>query len=251
MTEVRALVAGNWKMNGLRASANEASELADLLRHGDEAACDVLLCPPFTLLMPFSHILEGSGIELGAQDCHRANSGPHTGDIGAPMLRDAGCEYVIVGHSERRTNHGEDSQLVGEKARAAHEAGLTAIICVGESRSERKAGRTLDVVDQQLQASIPGNSRFQNTVIAYEPVWAIGSGETPSRAEISEVHAFIHKRLANRFGGDGASMRILYGGSVTPKNARDLMSIRNVNGALVGGASLRAIDLNGIIEAYR
>jgi triosephosphate isomerase len=251
MAEIRALVAGNWKMNGLMESSKEARDLAVAIADGKPAHCTVLLCPPFTLLAPFSRLLEGSAIALGGQDCHDNRSGAHTGDVSAEMLKDAGCEYVIVGHSERRADHGEGDALVGAKAFAAQEVGLKAIVCIGETQAEREAGQTLDVVGKQLAGSLPKGSNNRNTLIAYEPVWAIGTGLTPSPEDVSQVHNLIRQNLTARFGVEGAGMQILYGGSVKPSNAGELMAVENVNGALVGGASLRAADLNGIIDAYR
>ena len=251
MAEIRALVAGNWKMNGLMESAAEARALDGHLKADPAAECSVLLCPPFTLLAPFSNLLAGSNIALGGQDCHSLHSGAHTGDISAAMLKDAGCDYVIVGHSERRADHGEDDALVRAKALAVHEAGLKAIVCIGETHGERQAGQTLEVVQNQLAGSLPDGSNRQNTMVAYEPVWAIGTGLTPSTEDVGEVHGLIRQNLMTRFGADGAGMNILYGGSVKPSNARQLMSVENVNGALVGGASLKASDLNGIVDAYR
>lgn len=251
MAEIRALVAGNWKMNGLMESAAEARALAGFLKADAAAGCAVLLCPPFTLLAPFSSLLEGTGIALGGQDCHSGQAGAHTGDISAEMLKDLGCEYVIVGHSERRADHRENNALVRAKAEAAREAGLKAIICIGETQDERQAGQTLEVVQNQLADSLPNGSNPQNTLVAYEPVWAIGTGLTPALEDVGEVHNLIRQNLTARFGADGAGMNILYGGSVKPSNAGQLMAVDNVNGALVGGASLQAHEFNRIIDAYR
>lgn len=246
---VRPLVAGNWKMNGLKASLAEVVRLRDKLAGQTELPCEVLICPPATLLMALGEAA-GGAIATGGQDCHAKVSGAHTGDISAAMLADAGAKYVIVGHSERRADHGETSAAVEAKARAAHEAGLAAIICIGETEAERDDDRTLIVVEAQLAASVPGNATAANTVVAYEPVWAIGTGRTPTPAEVAEVHGYIRARLTARFGGEGAAMRILYGGSVKPGNAKELMAVPHVNGALVGGASLKADDFWGIISAY-
>ena len=251
MAEIRALVAGNWKMNGLMESATEARALAEFLSRDAVTGCSILLCPPFTLLVPFASLFESTGVWLGGQDCHSNRGGAHTGDISAEMLKDLGCEYVIVGHSERRADHGEDDALVRAKAEAAHEAGLKAIVCIGETRDKREAGQTLDIVHKQLAGSLPDGSDGQNTLVAYEPVWAIGTGLTPSLVDVGEVHSLIRQALTARFGTDGARMTILYGGSVKPSNARELMAVDNVNGALVGGASLKAHEFNGIIDAYR
>jgi triosephosphate isomerase len=244
-------VAGNWKMNGTGASLAEIGSLIDRLQSSPVPRADVLVCPPVTLLFLAHELMCDSGIALGAQDCHVAASGAHTGDISAEMLADAGATYVIVGHSERRADHGENSALVRAKAEAAHRAHLVSIICIGETEAERRAGRTLEIVGAQLQASLPSGANAANTVIAYEPVWAIGSGLTPSDADIAEVHGFIRNGLAQRLGeAEGAQARILYGGSVKPANAATILAIANVNGALVGGASLTAKDFFAIISAY-
>jgi triosephosphate isomerase len=246
---IRPLVAGNWKMNGLAAELAEAEALAEALRRTPVAA-DVMLCPPATLLAPMAAAVKGSAVLLGGQDCHTAPSGAHTGDIAAPMLADAGARAVIVGHSERRAAHGELDRTVRAKAEAAHAAGLTAIICVGETAGERQADLTETVVRRQLAGSLPDAARAASTVIAYEPVWAIGSGLTPTAEDVARVHAAIRQALTDRYGEEGAGMRILYGGSVKPANARELLAVKHVNGALVGGASLKAADFLGIIAAY-
>ena len=248
---IRPLVAGNWKMNGLGASVAEAAWLIELMGDAGGAGCDVMLCPPATLLPVMAGTVAGSPVLLGGQDCHGEVSGAHTGDISAEMLADAGCAAVIVGHSERRADHGEGNELVCAKAGAAHRAGLVAIICVGETGRERDAGTTLDVLATQLAASVPDGATAQNTVIAYEPVWAIGSGRTPALDEVAEAHGFIRATLGTRFGDSGARMRLLYGGSVKAANAAELMAVENVNGALVGGASLKAADFWGIIATYQ
>lgn len=246
----RPLVAGNWKMNGLTASLLEAEKLAAGVASGQTGGCEAMLCPPATLLAPM-HAKLGSGpVLLGGQDCHAAASGAHTGDISAEMIKDAGGVAVIVGHSERRADHGEDNAVVQAKALAAHRAGLIAIVCVGETEAERNAGKALEVVGRQLAGSLPDGANAANLVVAYEPVWAIGTGRTPTAADVAEVHAFIRAQLLARF-PDGAAFRILYGGSVKPSNAAELMGVANVNGALVGGASLKAEDFLGIIAAYR
>jgi triosephosphate isomerase len=244
---IRPLVAGNWKMNGLTASLAEAEAMAKGL--SNEAA-DVLICPPATLVARLAATLGGSRIAVGGQDCHAKASGAHTGDISAEMLRDAGASAVIVGHSERRTDHLESDALVKSKAEAAHRAGLVAIVCVGETAAERQSGQTLTVVGRQLAGSLPDSCRAADTIIAYEPVWAIGTGLTPTVADVAEVHGAIRAALAARFGGEGEAMRILYGGSVKASNAKELMAVANVNGALVGGASLKAADFLGILAAY-
>lgn len=246
---IKALVAGNWKMNGTTASLREPRLLAGMLRDV-KLKCDVLVCPPATIARRVKSVMKGSKVKVGGQDCHWNASGAHTGDISAEMLRDAGCTAVIVGHSERRTNHAETDEMVSKKAKAALSAGLTAIICIGETLEQRKSGKTLDIVSTQLEGSVPKDSTAANTVIAYEPVWAIGTGLTPTVAEVAEVHTHIRRQLEKVAGGEGASMRILYGGSVKPSNAAELMAADNVNGALVGGASLKAADFIGIIKAY-
>ncbi|WP_262691615.1 triose-phosphate isomerase [Kordiimonas aestuarii] len=245
-----ALVAGNWKMNGLASSQAELEALAAMLKEGGKAACDVLICPPFTLVSAFA-TAGYTGIAIGAQDCHTAASGAHTGDISVEMLRDAGASYVIVGHSERRADHAETDALVAQKAAAVLGAGLKAIVCVGETEAERDAGRTLEVVLSQIGQSLPDAATAENTIVAYEPVWAIGTGRTPTVEDVAEVHTAIRKSLVERFGDAGEGFAILYGGSVKPSNAAELMAAANVNGALVGGASLKAADFNGIIDAYR
>jgi triosephosphate isomerase len=247
----RPLVAGNWKMNGLRAQLEEAAKVREAAGSGAGYAADVMICPPATLISALAQAAAGSRMLVGGQDCHVAASGAHTGDISAEMLRDAGAGAVIVGHSERRSDHGETDRIVRAKAEAAHRAGLTAIVCVGETIGERRAGLTLAVVARQVAASLPEGSTAENTVVAYEPVWAIGTGVTPTPADVAEVHAAIRAQLVGRFGTTGGGMRILYGGSVKPSNARELMSIQNVDGALVGGASLKAADFLGILDAYR
>ncbi|HYD15431.1 MAG TPA: triose-phosphate isomerase [Hyphomicrobium sp.] len=246
---IRPLVAGNWKMNGLGTALSEAAAVRDALP-ALGAAPEVMICPPATLLAPLATASRGSALAVGAQDCHTASSGAHTGDISAEMIKDAGASAVIVGHSERRADHGELDRVVRAKASAAHRAGLAAIVCLGETKGERLAGLTLDVVNRQLKASLPDSASDTNTVIAYEPIWAIGTGLTPSTADVAEVHAAIRKSLEARFGAAGSKMRILYGGSVKPSNAKELLSLPNVNGALVGGASLKADDFLAIIRAY-
>lgn len=249
MTETRRpLIAGNWKMNGLKASANE---LAAIGQGADKVwrKADLLICPPATLLFTSAAIVIGSKVAIGAQDCHPAASGAHTGDLSAEMLADAGATAIIVGHSERRTDHHETDAQVRAKAEAAWRAGLVAIVCVGETQAERDAGKTLDVVGQQLGGSVPDGATAANLVLAYEPVWAIGTGRTPTTRDVEEVHKLIRDRLKDRFSGEGASVRILYGGSVKPSNAAELMAVANVDGALVGGASLKAVDFLAIAAA--
>jgi triosephosphate isomerase (TIM) len=244
------LVAGNWKMNGLTASS---SELAKVIAGSGAFAgkADLMVCPPATLIANFCAAARGSAITIGAQDCHPEVAGAHTGDISAEMLADAGARAVIVGHSERRSDHHETDAQVRAKAQAAWRAGLSAILCVGEQRAEREAGKTLDVVGRQIDGSVPDGATAAKLVIAYEPVWAIGTGLTPTPTDVAEAHAFIRKRLSTRFGDNGGTIRILYGGSVKPDNAAKLLTVADVNGALVGGASLRADDFLGIAAVYR
>jgi len=245
----RKLAAGNWKMNGLTGSIVELEALIEGV--GTDPDCDVLICPPSTLITRFADRASGSAITIGGQDCHAGAAGAHTGDISAEMLKDAGATHVIVGHSERRSDHGEDDATVNAKTRAAWRAGLTAIVCIGESEAERDAGQTLAIVGEQLTSSLPDGAAAGNTVIAYEPLWAIGTGRTPSGEDIATVHQAIREMLEKRFGGEGSSIRILYGGSMNPGNAAEIMAIENVDGGLVGGASLKAADFLQVIEAAR
>ena len=250
--DVQPLVAGNWKMNGSRAMLDEISQLRDGLSDPDLAGTvDVMICPPATLLVPMIQAAQKSALQVGGQDCHWNESGAHTGDISAEMLKDAGATAVIVGHSERRADHYETDKIVKSKAEAAHRAGLTAIVCIGETAGERAAGLAQKVAERQLLASLPENATAQNTIIAYEPVWAIGTGLTPTVEDVREMHGFLRQSAITAFAGDGAEVRLLYGGSVKPANAVELMGVPNVNGALVGGASLKAVDLLGIIAAYK
>lgn len=244
------LVAGNWKMNGLSESC---AELAKIIAGSERLAgkTELMVCPPATLMAGFATAARGSRVTIGGQDCHYEASGAHTGDISAEMLADAGARAVIVGHSERRTDHHEMDPQVRVKAQAAWRAGLTAIVCIGEQRAEREAGKTLAVVGRQLLGSLPDGATNANLVVAYEPVWAIGTGLTPTPVDVAEVHAFVRKQLADRLGAEGHRVRILYGGSVKPGNARELLTIPEVNGALVGGASLKAEDFLGIAAVYR
>ena len=251
MAGKRPLVAGNWKMNGLGASLAELKAFKDRLAQNPVPEAEIMVCPPATLLAQARYALTGSKVMLGAQDCHPMPSGPHTGDISAEMLADAGAHAVIVGHSERRTDHGETDALVNAKARAAFRAGLTAIICIGETEQERRDGAILEIVRRQLQGSLPQEARASDTVIAYEPVWAIGSGLTPTPADIAEVHGFIRGELGRLLGhAEAGALRILYGGSVKPANASELLFVPDVDGALVGGASLKASDFYAILSAY-
>ena len=243
----RKLAAGNWKMNGLGDALVELRALADAPAPNET---DILICPPATLLSRAADAVRDSAIALGGQDCHANGSGAHTGEISAEMLRDAGASAVILGHSERREDHDEHDEDVRAKARAAWAAGLTAIVCMGESLAQREADNTLDIIGGQLAGSIPDNATGENLVVAYEPIWAIGTGRVPTIAQIGEVHDFIRARLERRFGpGVGRSVRLLYGGSVKPDNASEIFSVPNVDGALVGGASLKANDFRAIIDA--
>jgi len=243
---IRPLIAGNWKMNGLRASMAEFElMLAGTAEVADRA--DLLVCPPATLVAAFAETARGSsGLAIGAQDCHPDPSGAHTGDISAEMLADAGARAVIVGHSERRADHGESDALVRQKAEAAWRAGLAAIVCIGETRQQRDSGQAVAICRDQLKGSLPDGAHEDNLVVAYEPVWAIGTGLTPTLADIEQIHQVIRGVLTMRFSAEGAGMRVLYGGSVKPSNARELLSIANVNGALIGGASLKAADFLAI-----
>jgi triosephosphate isomerase len=238
-------------MNGLAASLAELKTLKRRLEQSPVPEAEIMVCPPATLLAQARWALNGSDILLGAQDCHPLSSGAHTGDISAEMLADAGASAVIIGHSERRKDHGETDALVNAKARAAFRAGLAAIICVGETQDQRDQGQTLDVVRRQLEGSVPEGARGNNTVIAYEPVWAIGSGVTPTPADIAEVHGFLRSELGRLLGkAQIGALRILYGGSVKPANACELLFVPDVDGALVGGASLTAADFYAILSAY-
>lgn len=243
----RKIAAGNWKMNGLKASI---AELEALKGSTKGATCDIILCPPATLVAAMADVAAGSGIVIGGQDCHWNETGAHTGDTSAEMLADAGAAAVILGHSERRADHGETDAEVNKKSQAAWRAGLQAIICVGETEGQRDAGETLDVIGGQLDGSTPEGATAENTIIAYEPVWAIGTGRTPTLAEVGEVHDFLRGKLVTRFGDKiGNGVRILYGGSVKPSNAEEIFAVSNVDGGLVGGASLKASDFSGIVAA--
>ena len=243
----RKLAAGNWKMNGTAASL---SELVELASHLDPTDAETLICPPAPLLYRACEKARGTGIAIGAQDCHMQADGAFTGDVSATMIADTGASYVIVGHSERRDAHEETNGDIRKKARSAWAADLTAIICIGESGDDREADNTLDIIAGQLSGSVPDGATGENTVIAYEPIWAIGTGKVPTLAQIIEVHDFIRARLIARFGAaDGDAIRLLYGGSVKPGNAAEIFTAENVDGALVGGASLKAADFAPIIKA--
>jgi triosephosphate isomerase len=244
---MRPLIAGNWKMNGLAADLEEAAAIAEGAR-AVEGRVDVMLCPPATLLAQMRWRTRNTPLLLGGQDCHAKGSGAHTGCISAEMLAEAGASAVIVGHSERRTDHRESDSEVRGKAEAALRAGLTAIVCIGETERERDAGSTLDVLSRQLEGSVPDGAA-EKTVIAYEPVWAIGTGRTPSEDDIATVHAHIRAGLDARFGAAGREIRILYGGSMKPANAAAILAVPEVNGGLIGGASLKAADFLAIVRA--
>ncbi|GAA4250486.1 triose-phosphate isomerase [Azospirillum formosense] len=251
MAARRKLIAGNWKMNGLKADGLDlASDLAGRLTGAGTVAFDMLVCPPFPLLFPVGDAISGSPLALGAQDCHAKTSGAHTGDVSPAMLTDAGCRYVILGHSERRADHAESDAQVAAKAAAAHKAGLIAIICVGETEAQRDAGQANAVVASQLKGSIPEGATAANTVIAYEPVWAIGTGKTATPDDVKAMHAHIRAELAGKT-ADPEAVRVLYGGSVKPGNAAELMAVENVDGALVGGAALKADDFWAIATSCR
>lgn len=246
---LKKLIAGNWKMNKTKAEGlSLAKDLSGKMESLDKAAFDLLLCPPATLIDTVSVAVASSGILVGGQDCHFEGAGAHTGDISAEMLKDLGCTHVIVGHSERRANHSETSSLVAKKAAAAQAQKLTAIICVGETAEDRDSGRATEIVAKQLDGSLPPTALPENTVIAYEPVWAIGTGKTATPDDIRDMHAFIRTALANLI-DEPEKVRILYGGSVKPDNAGDIFATENVDGALVGGASLKAEDFWGIAQS--
>jgi triosephosphate isomerase (TIM) len=248
--DIRPLVAGNWKMNGLRAELDQIRAIAQGADGPVGDIVDMLLCPPATLLYVATALAEDSRLSIGAQDCHTAQAGAHTGDVSAAMIADCMASHVIVGHSERRADHGEDDATVRAKAEAALNAGLCAIVCIGETEAERRAGTTLDVLKAQLAGSVPDQATAATVIIAYEPVWAIGTGLTPSAGDVAEAHSFLRAELTTRFGAQGGRMRILYGGSVKPGNAAELMAIDHVDGALVGGASLKADDFLAICACY-
>ena len=248
--DIKPLVAGNWKMNGLKASLQELTAMGAGYDSALQGKIDMMICPPATLVLTAAHVALGTGIAIGGEDCHANKSGAHTGDISAEMLKDAGATAVIVGHSERRTDHGESNATVKAKAEAGLRAGLLTIVCIGETETQRKSGETLAVIKDQLDGSMPEHAKASEVVVAYEPVWAIGTGLVPSSDDVKEAHAFMRENLTARFGDEGAKMRLLYGGSVKPSNAVELMGIANVDGALVGGASLKADDFLGICAAY-
>ncbi|MCW1951865.1 MAG: triose-phosphate isomerase [Octadecabacter sp.] len=239
---MKRFVVGNWKMNGRIADLDDYFELCDAFKN---PMVDVMICPPSTLISRMTN----TSIMIGAQDCHMAVAGAHTGDVSAEMLADAGATKVITGHSERRTDHGETDEMVAAKTNAAWNAEMQVILCIGETEAQYRAGETLNVLKAQMAASIPDGANAHNLTVAYEPVWAIGTGLTPNLQEIADVHAVLRAELVKRFGDEGAGMRLLYGGSVKASNARDIFRLDNVDGALVGGASLKAADFIPIIDA--
>ena len=243
---MKKLAAGNWKMNGTQASL---AEVTALIGAHPAPACEMLLCPPATLIARMTDAAKGSALKVGAQDCHARPQGAHTGDISVAMLKDAGATHVILGHSERRTDHGETDAQVHAKAGAVVDAGLIAIVCIGETEAERDAGQTLAVIGSQIDGSIPLGATAANLVVAYEPVWAIGTGRTPTLSEIAEVHSFLRGRLRGLIGDEAEGVRLLYGGSVKPSNATEIFAVPHVDGALVGGASLKAADFGAIVAA--
>lgn len=243
---MKKLAAGNWKMNGTTAALDE---MRALLAAHPAPACEMLLCPPATLIAQAAYHTKGKALHIGGQDCHAKASGAHTGDVSAAMLKDAGASHVILGHSERRADHAETNAQVKAKAEAALAADLIAIVCLGETEAQRDAGETLALCGNQLHGSIPTGATAANLVIAYEPVWAIGTGRTPTLDQIAEVHAFLRAELVKALGEDGQGVRILYGGSVKPSNAADIFAVKDVDGALVGGASLKAVDFGAIVAA--
>jgi triosephosphate isomerase len=253
MSSRKILIAGNWKMNGLvKDGVGLANALAGRMKNAGPTLFDLLICPPFTLIARVGEALAGSPVFLGGQDCHPKPKGAHTGDVSAPMLADLGCRYVIVGHSERRTDHRETDAMVAAKAAAAQTAGLRPIVCVGETEAERNAGKTIAVVDRQIAGSVPSGSHAGNLVIAYEPVWAIGTGRTPTTSEVADVHGRIREVLGGLLGkAETEKVRILYGGSMKPANAAELLALADVDGGLIGGASLVADDFWKIGEAAK
>ena len=246
---MRSLIAGNWKMNGLRADSLERLQALQAMAAKAAPGCDVLVCPPATLIGDAVAALKGAPITVGGQDCHGEDKGAFTGDVAAPMLADIGCSHVIVGHSERRQGHGESDAMVAAKAAAAHRAALVAIVCLGETAQEREQGRAAAVVTGQLAGSLPPSANAANTVVAYEPIWAIGTGNTATPADVAEIHAVLRAELKAMLAGEGEAVRLLYGGSVNAGNAHELLRVPHVNGALVGGASLKPMDFWAIVDA--
>ena len=251
MATSRRLLAGNWKMNGTRASLSEIAALRDAVAAGRTRGADVLICPPFTLVMAAADLCAGTGLMIGGQDCDAHPAGASTGDVSAEMLRDAGAGAVIVGHSERRAHRGDTDAVVRAKAEAAGRAGLMAILCVGETRAEHDRGETLRVIGRQIDDSVPPSASAAGLALAYEPVWAIGTGVVPSADDIATVHAFMRRRLRSLLGAEGGGVRLLYGGSVKPDNAAEVLAVEHVDGVLVGGASLKEAEFLAIAEARR
>jgi triosephosphate isomerase len=247
----RILIAGNWKMNGMNDDGiNLANAVADKLKTAGDTSFDMLVCPPYTLIGAVAGAASGSPLSVGGQDCHNEEKGAHTGDVSAAMLKDLGCSFVIVGHSERRTEYNETDVLVRSKAEVANSVGLNAVICIGETEAERDAENTLNVVKAQIEGSVPDNATATNTVVAYEPVWAIGTGRTPTNEEVQEVHAVIRSQLALKLGQNTAEgIRLLYGGSMNAENAKQLLVLPDVDGGLIGGASLKVDDFWSIGES--
>ncbi|WP_413154763.1 triose-phosphate isomerase [Bartonella sp. cb54] len=248
---IRPLIAGNWKMKGTGESLGELRAIAAAISSDLGCLLEALICVPATLLSRAFDTLEGENLFLGGQDCHFDDSGPYTGDISAFMLKEAGASHVIIGHSERRTVYYESDEVICTKVQAAWRAGLVALVCIGETLEERANNKVLDVLSRQLERSLPDGATAQNTIIAYEPVWAIGTGNAATIEDVAEVHEFIRHKMRSRFGDEGSKMRLLYGGSVKASNALELLSVAHVNGALVGGASLKAVDFLAICDVYR
>ena len=247
----KKMIAGNWKMNGLLADGVElAKGVAAEVKAMGKPECEFLVCPPFTLLTSVKKALRGAKVALGAQDAHYNVKGAHTGDISPEMLKDIGCQYVILGHSERRADHGESNELINKKAVAAHAAGLKTVICIGETLEQRDLGKTIDVCSQQIMGSVPDDSTAADTVIAYEPVWAIGTGKTASAEQAQEIHAYIREVLAAKFGAAAQETAILYGGSCKPSNAAEIFAKEDVDGGLIGGAALKAEDFLAIGKGF-
>jgi len=251
MAKIRPLIAGNWKMNGLSKDLSELRAIASGLSSDLGRGFDALICPPATLLSRAADILQGENVSLGGQDCHIEEVGAYTGDISAAMLKDAGADFVIIGHSERRATYQESDALIANKLAVAVKADLQTILCVGETLVERETGATLDIIARQLEGALSKPIKSDQLIIAYEPVWAIGTGKIPALAEIDAVHHFIRKKIQDHFDEEGQQIRLLYGGSVKPDNARQILALDDVNGALVGGASLKARDFIAICAAAR
>lgn len=242
MAAPRPLIAGNWKMNGFAADGLALARAVVERAAREALRCDLLVCPPATILARVADALKGTAVAVGGQDCHAKPSGAHTGDVSAPMVKDSGASFVIVGHSERRADHGESDAMVRAKAEAARAAGLVPIVCIGETAAQRDAGEALAVLARQVRGSVPAGLAASGVVVAYEPIWAIGTGRTPTVAEIRDAHAHIRSELIDHFGKSAETVRILYGGSLNPGNAKAILAVPGVNGGLIGGASLKADD---------